>query len=122
MKPPRRIDARRCQSGHVSLQPDPVCVRCGERMYPASIRANAVLELVTVVRVNPTGEPYQLGVAVTLAGHARTLCRVEGMVRGAGNDAVVLERRGDMIVARPRRQIRARSRAGGATRRGARRY
>ena len=122
MKPPRRIDARRCRCGHVSLQPDPACLQCGERMYPLRIRANAVLELVTVVRVNPSGQPYQLGVAVTRAGHGRTLCRVEGMVRGAGNDAVVLERRGDMIVARPRRRIRARSRAAGATRKGARRY
>jgi len=91
-------------------------------MNPVRIRASAVLELVTVVRVNPSGQPYQLGVAVTRAGHGRTLCRVEGMVRGTGNDAVVLERRGEMIVARPRRRIRARSRAGGATRRGALRY
>lgn len=122
MKHPRFIEARRCRSGHVSLQADPACALCGERMQPVRIRADAVLELVTVVRVNPSGQPYQLGVAVTHAGRARTLCRVEGMVRGAGNDAVVLEQRGDMIVARPRRRLRERSRAGVATRRGARRY
>jgi len=59
-----------------------------------------VLELVTTVRVNPTGEPYQLGIAVTRAGRARTICRVEGPVRAVGHDPVVLERRGDMIIAR----------------------
>jgi uncharacterized OB-fold protein len=122
MKRHRRIEARRCRLGHVSLQSDPACLRCGEPMQPVRIRASAVLELVTVVRVNPSGQPYQLGVAVTRAGRARTLCRVEGKVRGAGNDAVVLERRDDLIIARPRRRIRARNRAGGAIRRGARRY
>ena len=120
MKRPRRLDARRCPRGHVSLQPDAACVICGEAVQAVRIRADAVLELVTVVRVNPTGQPFQLGVAVTRAGRARTLCRVEGVVRGLGNDAVVLERRGDLLVARPHRPFRARSRARGATRRGAR--
>ncbi|HEX6789798.1 MAG TPA: hypothetical protein VF247_00680 [Candidatus Krumholzibacteria bacterium] len=101
---PGRLDARRCARGHVSLHADPACATCGAPMRDVRIRADAVLELVTVVRVNPTGQPYQLGVAITRAGRVRTICRVEGSVRGLGTDAVVLERRDDMIVARPRRR------------------
>ena len=98
-----RLDARRCARGHLSLEADPSCTQCGERVYAVQVRPEATLELVTTVRVNPTGQPYQLGVAVTRAGRARTLCRVEGAVRGLGNDAVILERRGDVLIARPRR-------------------
>ena len=98
-----RLEARCCARGHLTLQPDPACTVCGERMRSVCIRPEATLELVTTVRVNPTGQPYQLGVAITRAGRARTLCRVEGRVRGLGNDAVVLERRGDVLIARPGR-------------------
>lgn len=98
-----RLEARRCARGHVGLHSDPACAVCGEPASPVRILPDAVLELVTTVRVNPTGEPFQLGVAVTRAGRARTLCRVEGAVRGLGNDAVVLERRGDVLIARPLR-------------------
>jgi uncharacterized OB-fold protein len=99
----QRLDARRCIRGHLSLEGDPACPQCGERVHAVQIQPDATLELVTTVRVNPTGRPYQLGVAVTRAGRARTLCRVEGAVRGLGNDAVILERRGDVLIARPRR-------------------
>jgi uncharacterized OB-fold protein len=98
-----RIGAWRCDRGHVGLHADEACATCGARLRPVQIRADAVLELVTTVRVNPTGQPFQLGVAVTRAGRARTLCRIEGAVRGLGHDAVFLERRGEMIVAHPRR-------------------
>jgi uncharacterized OB-fold protein len=98
------LDARRCAHGHISLHFDPVCTLCGGRTEATRIRPDAVLELVTVVRVNPSGEPYRLGVAVTRAGRARTICRVEGAVRGLGTDEVVLERRDDMIVARATRR------------------
>jgi len=118
----QQLDARRCAEGHLSVQLDERCVVCGRAMRAMRIRSEAVLELVTTVRVNPSGEPFQLGVAVTRAGRVRTLCRIEGSVRGHGNDAVVLERRGDMIVARPWRAVRARSRARSANQRGARRY
>jgi hypothetical protein len=118
----RRLDARQCDRGHLSLQRDEQCALCGRPMREVGIRPEAVLELVTTVRVNPAGEPFQLGVAMTRAGRARTLCRVEGAVRGHSNDTVVLERRGDTIVARPQRALRARSRVRSANRRGARRY
>ena len=100
----RRLSAWRCDRGHVGLYADEACATCGERLRPVQIPADAVLELVTTVRVNPTGQPFQLGIAVTRAGRARTVCRVEGGVRGLGHDAVVLERRGDTIVARARRR------------------
>jgi len=67
-----------------------------------AIPARAVLELITTVRINPAGEAYRLGIAVTHAGRARTICRVEGHVRGLGHDRVLLERRGDVIIARGR--------------------
>lgn len=117
----RSLAARRCARGHVSLHADAACAACGSPMRDVRIRGEAVLELVTVVRINPTGRPYQLGVAITRAGHVRTICRVEGAVRGLGNDAVMLERRDGIIVARARRRLRARNRAGAASRPGARR-
>lgn len=95
-----RLPAWACPRGHLSLHPDQTCGVCKARLQSCRIRPDAVLELVTTVRVNPWGEPFQLGVAVTRAGRLRTLCRVEGTVRGLGRDAVVLERRGDVIIAR----------------------
>jgi hypothetical protein len=96
------LPAWRCSRGHGSLHPDDVCTSCGEPLIACRILPDAVLELVTTVRVNPSGQPFQLGVAVTRAGRLRTLCRVEGAMRGLGYDAVVLERRGDVIIARRR--------------------
>jgi len=98
-----KLQAWRCPNGHVTLQHDQVCVSCGASLRELHIVPEAVLELVTTVRVNPTGEPYQLGIAVTRAGRARTICRVEGTVRGLGHDRVLLERHGDVITARGRR-------------------
>lgn len=99
----RRLQAWTCMNGHTTLQHDPVCAACGAPLQDIVIAPEAVLELVTTVRVNPSGEPFQLGIAVTRAGRARTICRVEGAVRALGHDPVVLERRGDMIIARTRR-------------------
>lgn len=98
-----KLLAWRCSHGHISLQHDRVCATCGASLEELAIAPDAVLELVTTVRVNPSGEPFQLGIAVTRAGRARTICRVEGAVRALGHDPVVLERRGDMIIARTRR-------------------
>ena len=99
----RRLQAWKCVNDHLTLQHDTACVTCGASMRELRIAPEATLELVTTVRVNPTGEPYQLGIAITRAGHARTICRVEGAVRGLGHDRVLLERRGDMIVAHGRK-------------------
>ncbi|MCI0451437.1 MAG: hypothetical protein L0Z51_03470 [Candidatus Latescibacteria bacterium] len=63
----------------------------------------AMLVLVTTVRINPFGAPFRLGVAVTRCGRARVLCRVVGAVRGSGHDRVVLEENDGVVVARPAR-------------------
>jgi uncharacterized OB-fold protein len=96
-----RLQAWRCHAGHVTLQADNTCATCGSTLRALWIRPEATLELVTTVRINPSGQPFRIGIAVTRAGHARTLCLVEGDVRGLGHDAVLLEHRGDTIVARP---------------------
>ncbi len=63
----------------------------------------ARLVLVTTVRVNPSGTPFRLGVAVARRGRERVICVVEGAVRGLGYDRVLLEERDGIIVARRRR-------------------
>lgn len=68
------------------------------------IAGEATLVLVTTVRINPSGAPFQLGVAVTRSGRARVLCRVEGAVRGLGHDRVRLEERDGVVVARAARR------------------
>ena len=70
----------------------------------------ARLVLVTTVRVNPTGAPFRLGVAVMRSGRERVLCVVEGAVRGLGYDWVVLEERDGVTVARRARRRYRRSR------------
>lgn len=68
----------------------------------------ARLVLVTTVRVNPSGAPFRLGVAVKRSGRERVLCVVEGAVRGLGYDRVVLEERNGVTVARPATRHRLR--------------
>ncbi len=100
------LDGWRCERGHVHVHPHEACPRCGGRLRGTRIAPQATLLVQTIVRVTPSGGPFRLGVAVTRAGHAHTLCRVEGDVRGTGHDAVMLERRGNVIVARRRRGAR----------------
>ena len=68
----------------------------------------ARLVLVTTVRVNPSGAPFRLGLAIERRGRGRVLCVVEGAVRGLGYDRVVLEERDGVTVARPARRRRLR--------------
>jgi len=98
-----------CARGHASLVSADGCEQCGSTLRATRLAADATLLLVTTVRVNPTGAPFRLGVAVTRAGRARTLCVVEGPVRGNGNDAVRLEWRDGVWIARAVR-VRACSR------------
>ena len=63
----------------------------------------AVLVFVTTVRVNPSGVPYRLGLAIARSGRTRLLCRVEGEVRESGRDRVWLEECHGIVVARPLR-------------------
>lgn len=83
------LPALRCACGAVYLYPHDTCPRCGGALVPVRVRSEARLVSHTTVRVNPTGVPYRLGVAVTHSG-ASTLCVVEGAVRGNGRDRVQL--------------------------------
>jgi uncharacterized OB-fold protein len=98
-----RLDGWRCPRGHVYLHAHETCPECGLRLRATRIAPRATLILVTYVRVSPSAEPFRLGLAVTRCGRARTLCRVEGCVRGNGRDAVLLHRRGETIIARAAR-------------------
>jgi uncharacterized OB-fold protein len=118
VKQRRRIDAWRCDGGHVDLHAGAACAACGRRVRPVTIPCEARLVATTVVRINPSGRPFVLGVAVTRCGRARTLCRVEGALRNNGRDAVRLRDEGGVIVAVA---IRGRSRARSATRADSRR-
>jgi hypothetical protein len=78
------------------------------------IPARARLVAHTTVRVNPTGVPYRLGVAVTDRG-AATLCVIEGEIRGNGRDRVTLVERNGRFYARGARARVSRSPAPPAT-------
>jgi len=98
MKRRGRLDGWVCGRGHASLYAQEACPRCGDSLASRPLGTDARLETCTTVRVNPGGEPYRLGVAVTTEG-ASTLCVVEGAVRGNGRDRVRLVRRGEVYVA-----------------------
>jgi len=86
---PAHITAHRCAEGTLYLHPHQACPACGSPLAAVRIPPSARLVTHTVVRVNPSGEPFRLGVAVA-AGGATTLCIVEGDVRGHGRDRVTL--------------------------------
>jgi uncharacterized OB-fold protein len=85
----RSLDGWRCGRGHAFVHEHKRCPACGASLRSTRIGARAKLVACTTVRVTPSGEPFRLGVAVTREG-ARTLCRVEGGVRGNGYDRVLL--------------------------------
>lgn len=87
-----RIAAFRCREGHCFLNRYPLCPACGNRFFPISLPAHARLLAHTIVRVNPSGTPFMLGIARMPSG-ATTLCVVHGSVRGTGRDRVLLRYR-----------------------------
>jgi hypothetical protein len=89
-------------------------------LQPVRVAPGARLIAHTTVRVNPAGRPFVLGLAVTRCGRARTLCVVEGEIRGNGRDAVRLCNERGVIVARGL-SVRGRNPAPAATRGGSRR-
>jgi hypothetical protein len=95
-----RLLAWRCGSGHLTLLEEGTCAACGGTLQTTPVHAAARLVATTTVRVNPTGHPFVLGIAVTTAGRVRTLCVVDGPVRHSGHDRVWLTREGGRIVAR----------------------
>ncbi len=101
-----RLPAWRCAHGHVQLHEAAACPACGAPLLRGHVNGAARLIASTTVRVNPSGRPFILGVAVTRCGRARTLCVVEAPVRGTGHDAVWLCSEEGRVVARSR--VRAR--------------
>ena len=99
-----RLSAFACARGHTYLHAQECCPECGGPLRERWIPPAATLTLDTTVRVT-RGDPFVLGIAITRCGRARTLCRVEGGIRGQGYDRVVLEREGDVFVARRRKQL-----------------
>ena len=85
----RFVDAWRCPGGHLWMYRHGECPECGKRLIGVAIGSGAKIVSHTVVRVNPTGSPIRLGVAVTSAG-AATLCVIDGRIRGNGRDRVTL--------------------------------
>jgi len=97
------IPGVRCARGHVHAQAGTHCPECDAPTRSARLAGDAILVLVTTVRINPSGAPFRLGVAVTRGGRARVLCLIEGNVRGLGRDRVQLEERDGVVVARGER-------------------
>lgn len=85
----RHLTALRCPEGKLYLHAHDRCPACGAPLTRVRIPSAATLVSHTTVRVNPSGEAFGLGVAVT-GGGAATLCIVEGNVRGHGRDRVRL--------------------------------
>jgi uncharacterized OB-fold protein len=85
----KHVDALRCPEGTLFLHAYDRCPSCGGALTRVRVRAEATLVSHTTVRVNPSGEAFGLGVALT-AGGAATLCIVDGNVRGNGRDRVRL--------------------------------
>jgi uncharacterized OB-fold protein len=103
---PPRLSAFACARGHTYLHAHDACPQCAAPLRRRWIPPAATLTLDTTVRVTPGGEPFVLGIAVTRCGRARTLCRVDASIRGHGYDRVILERNGDIFVARRRKRGR----------------
>jgi hypothetical protein len=114
------LAAWRCQRGHVHLHGAVSCPDCGSSLQAARVAPDARIIATTTVRVNPSGRPFVLGLAVTRCGHARTLCVVETEIRGNGRDPVWLCNEAGVMVARARR-VRGRSPEPPATREDSRR-
>lgn len=94
----RRVTAYHCPQGRVFLHRHESCPHCRGRLSEFPVRSTAVLVSHTTVHVNPTGHPIRLGVAQVRPG-LRTLCVVQGEIRGNGRDRITLVRRDGRFVA-----------------------
>jgi uncharacterized OB-fold protein len=115
----KHVDALRCPEGTLYLHDHDRCPSCGGALTRVRIPSTATLVSHTTVRVNPSGEAFGLGVAVT-GGGAATLCIVEGNVRGHGRDRVRLVLRDGRFHALAAGARVSRSRAQPSTRAGSR--
>lgn len=89
LEPKRHVVAHRCRNGCLWLHAHEECPDCGGRLVLTRILNDAMVVSHTVVRVNPSGTPIHLGVAMTTTG-ATTLCIIHGAIRGNGRDRVRL--------------------------------
>jgi uncharacterized OB-fold protein len=85
----RNITAYRCPLGCLFLYRHQRCPNCSGLLLDVRLPGDAVLLTHTTVHVTPTGQPVRLGIAEVRRG-LRTLCIVEGGVRGNGRDRVQL--------------------------------
>ncbi len=65
-----------CKAGHACFTSGAGCPACGGTLTERAEPAQATLITQTIVRVNPSGEPFGLGLAETQSG-ARTLCLLD---------------------------------------------
>jgi uncharacterized OB-fold protein len=86
-----------CKNRHTSFENRDACATCATPLEAFSADPEAALISHTTVRVNPTGEPFVLGMAEIASG-AKTLCVVEGEI----GERVVLYRRDGLYYAGPR--------------------
>ncbi len=70
-----------CELAHAFLVEHDVCPECNGALARRADEPRATLVAHTVVRVNPSGRPFRLGLAITNSG-ARTLCIIDDGVRG----------------------------------------
>ncbi len=84
-----------CPSGHAYFVRHAQCPECQLELAENRQPAAAVIISQTIVRVNPTGTPFRLGVAEVGSG-AKTLCVVEESVPHGDGVSVTLVRRGDL--------------------------
>ena len=71
-----QIEVKVCGNGHAFVVADEVCEKCGAALQTTSDSARATVVARTVVRVNPSGNPFVLALARTTLG-AQTLCIVD---------------------------------------------
>ncbi len=77
----RRLTIYRCSGGHSFLYPHTACPMCGNATREFESSSHARLVTYTTVRVTPTGQQLQLGLAQTEDG-AKTLCIIDEDVEG----------------------------------------
>jgi uncharacterized OB-fold protein len=84
------VVVHRCRNAHEFFHAYDSCPSCGGSLEAVRSGARAVLLTATTVRVNPSGEPFRLGL-VRLESGAGTLCIV-GDERLRPGDHVTLSR------------------------------
>jgi uncharacterized OB-fold protein len=70
-----RVIIHRCSSGHEFFHEYACCPQCHASLRPTEVDGTAELIGDTTVRVNPSGNPFRLGLARLPSG-AATLCIV----------------------------------------------